>query len=419
MNQSQRKLHRIDHEIEEHDQENNALSPEILVPTYHQLKTPKPGGPFESLRGPHITSNFPDPCVLFHDGATYAFATNNRKAGTEHVNVQIAISNGNKTWDLRPDLDALPIVAPWQTGNAVWAPDVKHLPDGQFLLYYTDSLITDPETHCVGAAVSDAVTGPYVPYSHPLICPYGGGIDPAGFLDRSTGKRYIVYKVDGNSLGHGGLCRNDVLPIIPTPLMLQEVDPDDGVTLIGSPTQLLDRDALDGPLIEAPAMYLSTEGVYFLFFSSHCFTTPLYHTAYATSKNITGPYTRAKRPLLITGDADEYDLGIVGPGGLDIIHHSYAMSTEGAPYISSEPRSQNISQTHNEEGRLVVFHGIMTPQNTPSNNQRQRPIQDLHLPFVRGMYSGILHFRGTHATFNKGGFKSSEDDDAAEHGDEL
>lgn len=374
---------------------------------------------FDSLKGPHITANFPDPCVIVHDGKTYAFATNNRKAGIQNIHVQIAISNDNKTWELRSDLDALPTVAPWQTGTAVWAPDVKQRPNGQFLLYYTDSLKTDPETHCIGAAISDSVTGPYVPYLNPMICPDGGAIDPAGFYDRSTGKRYIIYKIDSNSLGHGGLCRNDVLPIVPTPLILQEVNPDDGVTLIGPPTQIFDRDALDGPLIEAPAMFLTTEGVYFLFFSSHCFTTPLYHTVYATATNITGPYTRAARPLLITGDGDEHGLGIVGPGGLDILHHSYATSDEEDTYDDSSSDEYEARSTTEEEGRLVVFHGHITPYNIPRDGPRQKPVQDLHLPFVRGMYSGIIRFRGRSATLGLDGFGKNEDEYKSEHGNEL
>lgn len=369
---------------------------------------------FTSLRGPHITTNFPDPCIIQHNGTTYVFATNNRKPGPEHVRVQIATSTDNTTWAIQPQLDALPAIALWQTGRAVWAPDVKRLPNGWFLLYYTDSLATSPQTHCIGAAVADTITGPYTPHQTPLICPHGGAIDPAGFLDRHTGKRYIIYKIDGNSLGHGGSCRNDVLPIIPTPLMLQEVDPADGTTLVGAPVQLLDRDVLDGPLIEAPAMFLSPEGVYFLFFSSNCFTTPLYDTSYATATNITGPYVRAARPLLITGDGPE-GVGIVGPGGLDIIHRDYASSDE-IDFDFGDAKKK-ISK-HDTDGHLVVFHGHMTPSNTPSDGpeQPQRPIQDLHRPFVRGMYSATAYFKGRSVTLRAGGFIDTDADD--HHDDE-
>lgn len=333
--------------------------------------------------------------------------------------MQIAISIDNTTWHVQQNLDALPTIASWQTGNAVWAPDVKHLPNGQFLLYYTDSLVTDHETHCVGAAVSDSITGPYRPYAEPLACPHGGAIDPAGFLDRSNGKRYIIYKIDSNSLGHGGLCRNDVLPIEPTPLLLQEVDPNDGVTLVGLPIQLFDRDALDGPLIEAPAMYLTTEGVYFLFFSSHCFTTPLYHTVYATATNITGPYTRAARPLLITGDGDDHGIGLVGPGGLDIIHHSYATSAEETTEDISKRKKHKHKHKREKEGHMVVLHGHMTHHNTPGNEETQRPIDDLHRAFVRGMYSATIHFRGRLATLRTEGFKKTDEEHSAEDDNEL
>lgn len=42
-----------------------------------------------------------------------------------------------------------------------------------------------------------------------MICPLsqGGAIDASGYDD--NGQRYVVYKVDGNSIGHGGACGND------------------------------------------------------------------------------------------------------------------------------------------------------------------------------------------------------------------
>jgi len=312
-------------------------------------------GPFSSIRGPHITANFPDPGLIYHNGTTYAFATNNRKPGPEHINVQIATSRDNQTWTIQHGLDALPETALWQTGGAVWAPDVKQLPDGTFLLLYTDSLTNQTQTHCIGAATSHRLTGPYIPLPEPIICPHGGAIDPAGFSDPSTHKRYIIYKIDGNSLGHGGSCSNDVLPIVSTPLMLQEVDSIDGLTFIGEPTRLLDRDALDGPLVEAPAMHRTSEGVYFLFYSANCYTSSLYHTGYATAMNVTGPYTKAARPLFMTGDYE----GLSGPGGMDILADAH-----------------------------IAFHGIMDVHNDPS-----RKLTDVR-GFERGMYSGKVLFRG-------------------------
>ena len=353
-----------------------------------------------SLKGPHIRTNFPDPCILSQEGISYAFATNNRKASPELVHVQVAKSSDNETWTVLHGHDAMPLTASWETGGAVWAPDVKQLPDGTFLLYYTDSLKTNPSTHCIGAATSKHVLGPYRPLQNPLVCPSTGAIDPAGFFDRTTGKRYIIYKIDGNSLGNGGSCSNDVFPIISTPLMLQEVDAYDGISLIGRPIQILDREARDGPLIEAPAMFLSSGGIYFLFYSANCFTTPLYHTSYATATNIRGPYTRAARPLFMSGEG----LDTEGPGGLDIIHNSYA-TTDTTFYGSKQRRDK-----HMVESRMIVFHGRMNPYNDETMRQiasgsrdgLQKPIKDLHLPFVRGMYSGTAYFKGRTATISKG-----------------
>ena len=240
-------------------------------------------------------------------------------------------------------------------------------------MYYTDALVDRPASHCLGVATSKSIMGPYVPQQTPWACPdptkKGGAIDPDGFFDVSTGKRYVTYKIDGNSIGHGGSCNNAIAPIMPTPIILQEVGPD-GISMIGGPIQILDRDDYDGPLIEAPSLYRSDEGIYFLFFSSNCFTTPLYDTSYATSTNINGPYIKSGRPLLISGDGPE----LVGPGGLDIITN----------------------------GNMVLFHGHMTVKNDPVMAQRVqtkaadlgKPVKDVKGPFIRGMYSAEATFKG-------------------------
>lgn len=245
--------------------------------------------------------------------------------------------------------------------------------DGTYVMYYTDSLVGREQSHCLGIATSQTIMGPYTPQPDPWACPdpekEGGAIDPDGFHDVSTGRWYVTYKIDGNSIGHGGSCNNANDPIMATPIMLQEVGPD-GISKIGEPTPILDRDQMDGPLIEAPALHRSDGGIYFLFYSGNCFTTPLYDTAYATATDIRGPYVKAARPLLISGDGPD----LVGPGGLDIITN----------------------------GQMVVFHGHMTPNNdaTMARTVRSKavelgkPVRDVEVPFVRGMYSAVVTFNG-------------------------
>lgn len=268
------------------------------------------------------------------------------------IHVQVATSKDNKTWTFKEGWDALPTVGKWETGNRVWAPDVVQVADGTFVMYYADDTTWAPDKHCIGVATSDQIMGPYTPRDKPFACPnvytQGGAIDPDGYLDPSTGRRYVTYKVDGNSIGHGGLCNNAVPPLVPTPIMLQEVDPQNGIDHIGSPTQILDRDKLDGPLIEAPSLFRSHEGIYFLFFSASCFTTPMYDTSFATATDIRGPYVKSRRPLIYTG-AGGKDLGLVGPGGFDI-------------WL---------------DGTVGLFHGHLTQTNAKGDLAKVEPEQDI------------------------------------------
>lgn len=331
----------------------------IPIPRRNITQTQTSISAFATVEGPHVTQNFPDPAIIHVDGVSYSFATNNRKEGPALIHIQMASSTDNMTWTMSK-IDALPHVGAWETGSRVWAPDVVELEDGTFVLYYAGEIKASPNHHCIGAATATSVMGPYTPQATPFACPdpatLGGAIDPDGFFDESTGRRWVSYKVDGNSNGHGGSCNNMVAPQKSTPIVLQEVAKD-GITLIGDAIQILDRDKYDGPLIEAPAMYRSDEGIYFLFFSSNCFTGPLYDTSYATAANITGPYTKSARPLFITGDGPN----LIGPGGMDII----------------------------KGGGMIVFHSHLPPVTSGRGKNRKKEFN-----LVRAMYSAMATFHG-------------------------
>lgn len=271
---------------------------------------------------PVLPFDFPDPSILHDsDGTWYAFAT----AGNgRHIQAGTAPS-ASGPWSYLHDVDVLPDTGGWTTGLNTWAPDVRRVREGRYVMYYSGQRRPVYDDHgkvvvarhyCLGVAIASSPLGPYRPAEEPWACSEekGGIIDPSGFLDPVTGRRYVVYKIDGNSIGHGGSCGNGVLPLVGTPIMLQELDAGDGVRKIGRPVEILDREEMDGPLVEGPSLaYLG--GRYVLFYSSHCWIEEGYDVNYATAEMVEGPYRRSRcNPLLQTGD-----FGLTAPGGATVV----------------------------------------------------------------------------------------------------
>ncbi|TAQ86286.1 hypothetical protein B7494_g5395 [Chlorociboria aeruginascens] len=248
--------------------------------------------------------NFPDPSIVQgDDGKWYAFSTT-----SDSKNVPAAQADCIAcAWTLLSN-DLLPTTPSWSSGGNVWAPDVRKV-NGQWVLYFA-APAKDSSKHCVGVATASTILGPYTAVPTALACPLeiGGAIDPSGFLDDDDTK-YVVYKVDGNSVGNGGSCGNTVDPIQSTPIMLQKMQAN-GVDPDGDPIQVLDRGDADGPLIEAPNL-IKHNGIYFLFFSSNCYSTSLYDISYATTTDVLGPYTKAAKPLAVTNNPFQ----LTAPGG--------------------------------------------------------------------------------------------------------
>lgn len=255
-----------------------------------------------------IPEDFPDPAIAKFDGIWYAYAT----VGNG-INAQLAMSQDGDNWTLVRGYETLPNPGLWadQHWPGIWAPDVARVDSGKYVMYYSAKLAT-LDQHCIGVGYADSPTGPFVARSTPVICPIaqGGAIDSASF--QIDGKMYIVYKVDGNNIGHGGSCNNGVPPLVATPIMLQQVNPRDGFTKIGNPVKLLDRGPEDGPLVEAPSLVRTPDGRFVLFYSSNCFLDSKYHIAYAWADRLTGPYTKIAS-LAVTGMGELY-----APGGADI-----------------------------------------------------------------------------------------------------
>lgn len=259
----------------------------------------------DTAKEPALNLDFPDPSLIQGPDKWYAFAT---ASGGKKVQYATA-SEPAGPWTY-VDEDLLPEAGSWTNQVDVWAPDIRMVDNGTYVMYYTAALANNTGVHCLGVATAAKIEGPWQVDDEPWQCDedLGGTIDSSGFED-DDGTRYVTYKVDGNSKGNGGSCDNTVPPIKSTPIMLQKVA-GDGITKIGAATQILDRIDSDGPLVEAPNIIKSSNGKYVLFYSSHCFTSTGYNVLYATASSVAGPYTRSTDPFLQTNM-----FNLTSPGG--------------------------------------------------------------------------------------------------------
>ena len=333
-------------------------------------------------QGPAIAINFPDPCLAqSRSGTWHAFSTQ-----TGNINVQMASSPDFEIWTLHYGYDALPTLPAWTVAAPharVWAPDVHQLPNGDgWIMYFAALGVDHPRKHCIGTATSPNVTGPYVPNPEPLICDLrsGGNIDPNLFADPVNGKYYLIYKTDGNSMGHGGGCGNSAKPVVPTPLYLQQVSKADLITLVGAP-QLLGSNVnpagsfqYDGPNTERPSIAYRN-GTYYMLYNSQCYAEKAYKIRYVSC--ITGEDTNdgidgcdwaalkgaqqghANRILLQTNDIISGS-DLVAPGSMDI----------------------------SADSRYVVFHGDVNPGwfNPGHEVNGQVVVRS------RGMYAAVIDY---------------------------
>jgi len=271
-----------------------------------------------------LDQDFPDPAVLHYHGKYYAYSTNSN--GHE---VPVATATDLYGHWTAQSQDALPELGAWAADGFTWAPDVSRLIDGRFLLYYT-ARDSASGRQCIGAATAANPAGPFVPVgSTSLVCPAadGGAIDPAAFVD-THGRRYLVYKNDGNAIG------------LPTYLYVQRVAAD-GVTLLGRPIATIRNGTAEGNLIEAP--FLVQHGrQYVMFYSYGAWYDASYTEGYATAPSLAGPWKKSDRALLST---TAFGGAVTGPGGMSVLRGNGGRAEQRRPG----------GATGDSE---IVFHGV-------------------------------------------------------------
>ncbi|MDP8905120.1 MAG: glycoside hydrolase family 43 protein [Chloroflexota bacterium] len=291
--------------------------------------------------------DFPDPFVLPVDDTYYGYSTN---VGV--FQVPVIKSTDLITWERAGD--AMPALPDWARIGFTWAPGVIHI-DDTFVLYFT-ARHAESGRQCIGVAVADSPEGQFRSESdEPFICQLdlGGSIDPYPFRDED-GTLYLYWKNDGNC------CALRVW------LWGQELS-DDGLTLVGEPTALLQRDQLwERPLIENPAM-VEHEDRYYLFYSGNRWDSVDYAVGYGVCETAMGPCEKPLEEPILTFVRDA-----MGPGGqalfydeegnLWMAYHAWTGMRVGYP---RGERSLHLDVVEFEDGQPVIEGPTTDPQPLP------------------------------------------------------
>ncbi|MET3982629.1 beta-xylosidase [Streptomyces sp. PvR034] len=251
-----------------------------------------------AVAGPVLDRDFADPDVVKVGRTYHAYATN-----ADGKYLQHATSPDLVHWTMVA-ADPLPAPGRWAEPerSLVWAPEVFDNGHGYTLHYTARDRASGRQ--CIGAALSPSPDGPFVPAGDgPLVCPaeLGGAIDASSHTEH--GRRYLLWKNDGNC------CGTD------TWIHLQPVSAD-GTRTTGEAVRLIRQDrAWEGALVEAPTL-VKRGGRYVLFYSADSYDGPHYKTGYAVASRLAGPYTKADAPLMTT---ESFGGAVRGPGGQDVV----------------------------------------------------------------------------------------------------
>lgn len=232
-----------------------------------------------------------DPSVLRQGDILYLFCTGLTRGGGAYP-IWTSPADERTSWTrigsvLRPGH-----FPPWAGGAkhfSFWAPEVHEI-NGRFICYFC---ARDKDNRfCIGAATAPHPSGPFEPLEQPLVCsPQVGLIDAAFFKDPVSGRSFLLWKED----------RNDLQPQEPTPLLIQELEPE-GLAVRGEAKVLLVNDKpWEGVLVEAPTL-IYRDGYYYLFFSGNVFVDDQYGVGVARSKEVMGPYEKYEGNPILKSD---------------------------------------------------------------------------------------------------------------------
>ena len=297
---------------------------------------------------PVYPHDFPDPCVVAHEGRYYAYAT--RMTG---VGFQLLESPDLVHWTPRK----LEMTVVWAKED-FWAPEV-FARGGKFFLTYS---ALDPQSrkHNLAVATADHPAGPF---EHRNFLVLGKGEGPAGGVIDSTifaegdGSAFLIYSEEQ-----------------PRRVLLHPLKPDLLGAAEGESAELIHPDQpWELGVTEAPSL-IKRNGVYHLFYSGGAYEgtkdRPGYAVGHATSRTLRGPYTKAPAPLLSTVPDKVYSPGHqflfkTPDGSWWVAYHAW--DAEGQPNYRQNPsgRSLRLDRLEWDGDTPRILGPTSTPQPAP------------------------------------------------------
>jgi GH43 family beta-xylosidase len=260
------------------------------------------GAASAEYRNPVLPGEYPDPSVVRVGGEFFATATSDRWAPA----FPVLHSRDLVSW--RQVGAVLPEAPEWARGKRFWAPEITWA-HGRLVVLYAG--LRRAGRFCIGAATAPRGQGPWTDRGA-LTCRPGGAIDPVA-VRREDGTDWLVWKAKG--VGGG--------------LWIQQVDLA-ALEVVGSPVPLIAPDlGWERGVTEGPALVKRGPWWYLVYSAGNCCRPPCtYVTSVARAPSLLGPYVKARRPLLESGELlrcpGHGTLVDLPDGRLYYLHHAYA-----------------------------------------------------------------------------------------------
>ncbi|MCW4463837.1 family 43 glycosylhydrolase [Sphingomonas sp. BT-65] len=241
-----------------------------------------------------------DPDIEAAGGRYWIYPTNSGDGGATRLYAWT--SDDLKSWQRGPELLRLDAIR-WigddgAPSHSLWAPDMVAA-NGRHYLFYSVGP-QNPTPSRIGVAVCAGPGGPCVDSGEPLVTGGDGfeAIDPAVFIDRRSGKRYLYAGGSAGATLRLWLLKPDMVTI-------------DREIPVKTPPQFTEG-----------AFMHERDGVYYLSYSHGSWRHASYSVHYATAPSPTGPWRY--HGAILTSDAR-----FKGPG-----HHAFLHDANGRWYIA-------------------------------------------------------------------------------------